>query len=324
MKKIISSILILLVTILIGVVISNSDSITYNTSMNKFGMSENATVLTTKSKKSINTVVKNLSKKDLPNYQIIFFEKDNPDLAFIYANKKITKVPTISGRYFSMNDFDSQIPFAVQGNNTAIKSYKPQSESYIKFHDNYISVIGKIGFSGAELLNQQTLISISPNQKSSHIKLKNVVTVVDGAALATPSSFKSIKKEMKVASTHRYVPQTRDFRQVTSPDTNKYKIFVILLLLAMIFIDVYVLVPLRYDMKKATFKGDLKNNYRNGLLLRYFLYTIIPIVIGYSFIVFTNNIVIVSHTLFNRVVLISMIITAFIGIFQIYYIRRRS
>src|SRR5699024_3098646 len=146
MKKIISSIVIFLIVLLTGVAISKSDSIKYNNTMNRLGMSDDALVLKTKSKKNLVTAVSELSKKKTSSYQMIFFEKSNSDVGYIYGHKKFNKLPLTSGRYFSKEDFTSQIPFAVQGKSSEIEAYKPQSQAYIKVDNHYISVIGNTGF----------------------------------------------------------------------------------------------------------------------------------------------------------------------------------
>ena len=56
-EKIISSIVIFLIVLLTGVAISKSDSIKYNNTMNRLGMSDDALVLKTKSKKNLVTAV---------------------------------------------------------------------------------------------------------------------------------------------------------------------------------------------------------------------------------------------------------------------------
>lgn len=323
MKKIISSIIIFLLVLLAAVAISRNDSVKYNNTMNRLGMSENATVLRTNSKQNLTSTIKKLSQKDLSSYQIIFFDKDNSSFGYIYSNGSLHKLPTVSGRYFSQTDFQSEIPFAVQGQQSDTKSYKPQSQEYIKTGKRYISVIGNIGFDDAELLNEQTLVSLSPTQPKLKERLKDVVPVVDGHILSEKSDLSSMKKLMHVSSTHKYSPQSEDFSEIkTNSNGNFYIISLLLTFLITIAVEVYILLPLRFDIKKTKLTGDLKNNYRNGLLLRYLLFTMIPYGLA---ALWTNwRIVIISHQTFYVYLIFSVIAAIAVGVYQIYFVKKRS
>lgn len=321
MKKIISSIVIFIIVLLAGTAISKSDSVKYSNTMNRLGMSENSTVLETNSKKNLVTAIKDLNKKKLTSYQLIFFDKNNSDIGYIYNYKKNNKLPIISGRYFSKSDFSSQIPFVVQGKSSELETYKPQSQSYVKVGKRYISVIGTMGFGNSDLLNDQTLISLSPNQPYSNKSLKNVITVLDGKAITSKESYSAIKKTLHVKSTHKYSPQTDDFSAVKVENNGElYKVGIVLLFVLAIAVEFYILVPLRFDLQRSSLTGDLKNNYRNGLLLRYLLYTLIPYLVG--FLVVNWKIVIISHTTFNMFMIGSVGLALVVGIHQIFFVKR--
>lgn len=322
MKKIISSIVIFLVVLLTGVAISKSDSIKYNNTMNRLGMSEEAVVLHTNSKKNLITAVKQLdSKKKVSSYQLIFFEKSNSDIGYIYSHNRINKLPITSGRYFSADDFTSQIPFAVQGKTSEIEPYKPQSQAYIKVDNRYISVIGNVGFDGADILNSQTLVSLSPNQPKSKYHLNQVTTVLDGRALSNKESLNKIKSVLHVRSMHKYVPQTDDFTNAeTSNNGELYLVGIVLLLFVVVAVDFYILIPLKYDLSRSHLTGDLKNNYRNGLLIRYLIYTLVPYVAG--FIAVNWKIAIISHNTFNLFMVVSILLTFIVGLSQIFFVKR--
>lgn len=321
MKKIISSIVIFLIVLLTGVAISKSDSIKYNNTMNRLGMSDDALVLKTKSKKNLVTAVSELSKKKTSSYQMIFFEKSNSDVGYIYGHNKFNKLPLTSGRYFSKEDFTSQIPFAVQGKSSEIEAYKPQSQAYIKVDNHYISVIGNTGFDGADILNSQTLISLSPNQSKSKYHLNQVTTVIDGNALSNKESLSKIKKVLHVKSTHKYVPQTDDFTNVDANNNGElYMVGIVLLFFLIVAVDFYILVPLKFDLARSHLTGDLKNNYRNGLMIRYLLYTLVPYALAFTAVHW--KIVIISHNTFNLFMAVSVLITILIGLSQIFFTKR--
>jgi len=322
MKKIISSIVIFLIVLLTGVAISKSDSIKYNNTMNRLGMSEEAVVLHTKSKKNLVTAVQELhEKKKVSSYQLIFFEKSNSDIGYIYSHGKINKLPITSGRYFSTDDFTSQIPFAIQGKTSDIEAYKPQSQAYIKVDNRYISVIGNVGFDGADILNSQTLVSLSPNQLKSKYHLNQVTTVLDGHALSNKESLNKIKKVLHVSSMHKYVPQTDDFTNVEASNNGElYLVGIVLLFFLIVAVDFYILIPLKYDLARSNLTGDLKNNYRNGLMIRYLIYTLVPFAVSFGAV--NWKIAIISHGTFNLFIIISVLITIAIGVSQIFFVKR--
>jgi len=322
MKKVISSIVIFLVVLLTGVAISKSDSIKYNNTMNRLGMSDEAVVLNTNSKKNLITAVKELdNKKKIDSYQLIFFEKSNSDIGYIYSHGKINKLPVTAGRFFSLDDFTSQIPFAIQGKTSQLEAYKPQSQSYIRVDNRYVSVIGNIGFDGADILNTQTLVSLSPNQPKSKYHLNQVTTVLDGRAVSNKASLAKIKNTLHVKSMHKYVPQTDDFTNVqVSNNGELYMVGIVLLFFLIVAVDFYILIPLKYDLSRSNLTGDLKNNYRNGLMIRYLIYTLIPYAVGYAAV--NWKIAIISHNTFNLFMIISMLMTILVGMSQIIFVKR--
>lgn len=321
MKKVISSIIIFFVVLLAAVAISRNDSVKYNNNMNRLGMSESATVLKTSSKQNLTNAVKKLSKADLVNYQIIFFDKNNSNFGYLYSNHTLHKLPTVNGRYFSQSDFKSEIPFAVRGQQSDIPSYKPQSQQYIKTGKRYVSVIGTIGFNNAKILNEQTLVSISPVQNNLKVQLNDVVPVIDGAVLSSKTDLAKLKKTLKVSSTHKYSPQTDDFSAIqTNSSGNMYIISLLLTFIVAIAVEIYILLPLRFDVKKTKLTGDLKNNYRNGLLIRYLLFTMIPYLAAFLWTKW--KIVIISHQTFNLYLILSIIAAIVVGIYQIYFVKK--
>jgi len=285
-------------------------------------MSDEAVVLHTKSKKNLVTVVQDLhAKKKVSSYQLIFFEKSNSDIGYIYSHGKINKLPITSGRYFSLDDFTSQIPFGVQGKTSDIEAYKPQSQAYIKVDNRYISVIGNVGFDGADILNSQTLVSLSPNQPKSKYHLNQVTTVLDGHAVANKESLNKIKKVLHVSSMHKYVPQTDDFNDVEATNNGElYLVGIVLLFFLIVAVDFYILVPLKFDLSRSNLTGDLKNNYRNGLMIRYLIYTLLPFAVGFAAV--NWKIAIISHGTFNLFLIVSMVITVDIGLSQIFFTKR--
>jgi len=144
---------------------------------------------------------------------------------------------------------------------------------------------------------------------------------LDGRALSNKESLNKIKKVLHVKSMHKYVPQTDDFTNVEASNNGElYLVGIVLLLFLIIAIDFYILVPLKFDLSRSHLTGDLKNNYRNGLLIRYLIYTLIPFAAGFAFV--NWRIVIISHGTFNLFMTVAILITILVGVSQIFFVKR--
>jgi len=170
-------------------------------------------------------------------------------------------------------------------------------------------------------LNSQTLVSLSPNQPQSKYHLNQVTTVLDGRATYNKESLNKIKKVLHVKSMHKYIPQTDDFANVeTSNNGELYLVGIVLLFFLIMAVDFYILVPLKFDLSRSNLTGDLKNNYRNGLMIRYLIYTLVPFAAGFA--VVNWKIAIISHSTFNLFMIISILTTMLIGLSQIFFVKR--
>ena len=95
---------------------------------------------------------------------------------------------------------------------------------------------------------------------------------------------------------------------------------IVLLFMMIVAVDFYILVPLKFDLSRSHLTGDLKNNYRSGLMIRYLLYTLVPFIASYA--VVNWKIAIISHSTFNLFIAISVLITIMIGTSQIIFVKR--
>lgn len=114
----------------------------------------------------------------------IHFESDYiPDRVLIWANYNLKSQPLAKGssRYFSKNDFDGTIPFAVISSDTKHRVVTLQNNHYLKENNDYITIIGELKKNN-ESQNGQAVYYLSTgiNQPTAKESITNYKVVVDG------------------------------------------------------------------------------------------------------------------------------------------------
>ncbi len=281
--------------------------------MNRFNMSDDALILKSNSHQDIQNTITSVHDAKLKNYKLIFLEDKHESMGYVYSDHSIKDLPIVSGDSFNKKVFNSQIVFAIQGTSSKLEDYKPQSQNYIKHNGNYISVIGKMNFPSADILNRQTLISLSPRQNNADVLLKNVAIAVDGGIVNSKKGYHKLKKILKVSDTQKYRRHN-----ISAFDKHQLVMFRVVLVFIVVLIggiEYLALTPIKHDLKNAKLTGDLKNNYRNGLLLKYYLYSVIPYGISYFLINF--RFMIVRHYIVNTVMVFSILMMIVMGLVRL-------
>ncbi len=114
----------------------------------------------------------------------IHFESDYiPDRVLIWANYNLKSQPLAKGssRYFSKNDFDGTIPFAVISSDTKDRVVTLQNNHYLKENNDYVTIIGELKKNN-ESQNGQAVYYLSTgiNQPTAKESITNYKVVVDG------------------------------------------------------------------------------------------------------------------------------------------------
>lgn len=281
--------------------------------MNRFNMSDDALTLKSNSKRDIQNAITDIHDAKLKNYKLIFLENKHESIGYVYSDHSINDLPMISGDSFTNKVFNSQIDFAIQGSSSKLEDYKPQSQNYIEHNGNYVSVIGKMNFPSANILNQQTLISLSPRQSNAGILLKNVEIAIDGKIVNSKRGYHKLKRILKVSDTQKYRRHN-----ISSFDRRQLVMFRAVLAFIVVLIggiEYLALTPIKHNLKNAKLTGDLRNNYRNGLLLKYYLYTLIPY--GISYFLINWRFMIVRHYIVNSVMVFSILFMIVMGLVRL-------
>lgn len=188
---------------------SQMNRVVYQDLLDHAGLSTNAQVIETKSNQTIVAANQQLAAKTkLTDYQVQY-RRPHSHTIFMYGAGNFKTLPLVSGRFFSDSDFTSPVPVAVVGQNVAQKLYTPTNQSYLKYGDRYLSVIGVVGTKKDSQLDDMIFISTSTQQSLSTKALRNFDIRLDGKPkLAHLTTFKHL---FHATSVKHLVPQSTPF-----------------------------------------------------------------------------------------------------------------
>ena len=148
------------------------------------GLSSTYYVFNPKKKHNIKQFLTYVNKKFSHDKVQIHFESDYiPDRVLIWANYNLKSQPLAKGssRYFSKNDFDGTIPFAVISSDTKDRVVTLQNNHYLKENNDYVTIIGELKKNN-ESQNGEAVYYLSTgiNQPTAKESIINYKVVVDG------------------------------------------------------------------------------------------------------------------------------------------------
>lgn len=148
------------------------------------GLSSTYYVFNPKKKHNIKQFLTYVNKKFSHDKVQIHFESDYiPDRVLIWANYNLKSQPLAKGssRYFSKNDFDGTIPFAVISSDTKDRVVTLQNNHYLKENNDYVTIIGELKKNN-ESQNGEAVYYLSTgiNQPTAKESITNYKVVVDG------------------------------------------------------------------------------------------------------------------------------------------------
>ena len=256
--------------------------------LNRNGLSEGSLLLKEVPKQQVLPILKKLSKSSVHDYRLQLISKDNPNFSYLYAQgKQGQKIPTVSGRFFSENDFKSEVPFVVLGQKRAQKGYQPQSQMYYFFKQRYLPVIGIAGISGNYAINQHTFISLSPLQtqwqlSTSGFRIVYDPTTPDEQQTAKVRQLFNAKKTTKLVDSSTIARERQGWFERSG--ILLIQIIAIILIMALVSgILVYLTISSGKDFKLAGFlRGRLFLKYLGELALRITTSLAIGFLIGWQ------------------------------------------
>lgn len=295
-KTIFINILIACLLVFAGVVISKEDSSNYQNLMNRGNIYEGALIYPTKSKQTVPHVLKRIKQKKITGFQMYFIKKSDPNISYVYMSRDIKELPMNTGRYFTKQNFDSQIPFVILGSEKFKTVYKPQTQPYYKIGNKFYSVLGSVGFKNTDQLNNHVFISTSPKQKSK-AKVKNYQVVLDGEVLRHPENITKIKHVLRAKKPYRSANHINHIQQSWLSHWGIATSLLLVIAIAVLVLSWFVQVPSLNVIKNTILTGDLLTDFRLGNWLKFFIAELITFIISFAIVSF--KIVIISWNVFD-------------------------
>ena len=168
----------------LGLILSRQQSQSADQVLSNNGLSSTYYVFNPKKKHNIKQFLTYVNKNFSHDKVQIHFESDYiPDRVLIWANYNLKSQPLAKGssRYFSKNDFDGTIPFAVISSDTKHRVVTLQNNHYLKENNDYVTIIGELKKNN-ESQNGQAVYYLSTgiNQPTAKESITNYKVVVDG------------------------------------------------------------------------------------------------------------------------------------------------
>ncbi|MBZ1504903.1 hypothetical protein JYG89_05715 [Latilactobacillus curvatus] len=279
LKKIILDCLLVGLTVLGMLTISQRAKTNYSQRLNHNSLSENAVIFNSKSQQSIQKTIQKIDAAKLSHFQIQF----NVDsrFSYVYAKGKLSSVPLKDGRFFSSYDFKSQIPVVVAGQSRLAELYKPASQAYYQDHGRYLSVIGVVGTNQTTTLDQHIFVSTSPEFVLNDRPLNKVTVLVDGPQMG--AHLKTYQKIFKTTKHSYLTPKTTPLVGVNWLRQNAGVIAVIavLVIIAVGFTYLFSQVINGYHAQKGLSTG-LYRKFRVAQTQIFALHLVVSSIIGFS------------------------------------------
>lgn len=183
-KRLILLIISFLAFLGLGLILSRQQSQRADQVLSNNGLSSTYYVFKPKKKHNIKQFLTYVNKKFSHDKVQIHFESDYiPDRVLIWANYNLKSQPLAKGssRYFSKNDFDGTIPFAVISSDTKDRVVTLQNNHYLKENNDYVTIIGELKKNN-ESQNGEAVYYLSTgiNQPTAKESITNYKVVVDG------------------------------------------------------------------------------------------------------------------------------------------------
>lgn len=183
-KRLILLIISFLAFLGLGLILSRQQSQKADQVLSNNGLSSTYYVFNPKKKHNIKQFLTYVNKKFSHDKVQIHFESDYiPDRVLIWANYNLKSQPLAKGssRYFSKNDFDGTIPFAVISSDTKDRVVTLQNNHYLKEDNDYVTIIGELKKNN-ESQNGEAVYYLSTgiNQPTAKESITNYKVVVDG------------------------------------------------------------------------------------------------------------------------------------------------
>ncbi|KRL63638.1 NOL1 NOP2 sun family protein [Lactobacillus psittaci DSM 15354] len=289
--------------LLIGLMVSNLQSLSADQVLTANGLSANSRNLTTKRKISLRTLLQYTEKKfSKEKITFEFYNKYDTDQVLIWSNYENTLLPVAKGKYFTPDQFEGRVSFALTSPTSNVKTLKVQDNQYIVLNNNYISVVGNLK-SVDDSVQTKYFITTGVKQANSKINLSNFKIIVDTSSnrvVEELSSYLNGKVSTPaIVSSHR----TTHVRRAIA-----YSVIIIFIMLSMALSSFLVAIINHRTTQMDKIKYELHKFYLRARISRFNLYNIFAAIVSYIVLCnhafFTNENMLIYLDLFAIVLML--------------------
>lgn len=279
LKKIILDCLLVVLTVLGLLTISQRAKTNYSQRLNHNSLSENAVIFNAKNQQSIQKTIQKIDAAKLTHFQIQF--NVNSRFSYVYAKGKLSSVPLKDGRFFTSYDFKSQVPVVVVGQSRLSELYKPASQAYYQDHGRYLSVIGVVGTNQTTTLDQHIFVSTSPEFVLNDRPLNQVTVLVDDPQMR--AHMKTYQKIFKTTKHSYLTPKSTPLVGVNwlRQNAGMMAVIAVLVIIAAGFAYLFSQVVNGYQAQKGLSTG-LYRKFRTAQTQIFALHLVVSSIIGFA------------------------------------------
>lgn len=258
--------LIFLTFIATGLMLSSVQSREADLLLQAHGLDNNSRYFYPKSSDTISDFLTKITQKyPKQKFQIHFIDQKNKNITLVWSNQNLQALPTEEGRYFTQDDFNGQVSFAVLGPRTQKNVIKVQDNTYYLTKGRYYSVIGE--FKKYHQVDQKMVyLTTGVKQATAKTPLSNYKLVVDTINRT------SLKKIAKTYHAQLKVPTFVKEHQIYYRFSviKEIAILILIWIFAMIMGSFIAIVQIN-QVKQTHLTGDLLKNWVLNRSLRLIL-----------------------------------------------------
>lgn len=254
-KKITFIFIVFLTFVASGLLLSNVQSREANQLLDAHGLSNSTRYFYSKKNITVSEFISYLNKNyHSKRLQLHLTNRKNHVQTLIWANHSLLQLPVESGRYFAADDFQGQVSFAVLGSNTKKNVLDVQNNKYLKYNQQYYSVIGTIKERYQDK-NNSYYLSTGINQPTGKFKLQDYQIILDC------NSQQSLKKIAHHVGGTLYTPDFVRKHQIYRFSVIREIFFILLLWLIAIGANALIAMMQWRQVKLTHLKGSLLRNW---------------------------------------------------------------
>ncbi|MGO2723175.1 MAG: hypothetical protein ACTIAG_05495 [Lactobacillus sp.] len=172
--------IVLLVSLLIqGIMLSNIQSRLADDLLEAHGLSNNSRYLELSSRKSVSSFLRTL-KPYRTAIQVHLENQYERGQVLVWSNQSVTSMPTYVGHYFTSDDFQGMVSFAVVEYGSRLNTKEVQGNKYLIVGRTYYAVIGQLKPLKAVSANQYFL-STGVDQPTGKTTIANYRVLIDSS-----------------------------------------------------------------------------------------------------------------------------------------------